>query len=373
MLASVLLVAMVPGASAANDQVLWGAHIQGAPMDPRLIDAFEARANKRAALVHWGEAWSHAGSYLPFQTSYFQAVRDRGSIPVLDWASWDYCCSEHQPQFNLSVVSSGAHDAYIAEWARAAAAWGHPFFLRLNPEMNGWWRPWSEQTNGNKSGDYVRAWRHVVDIFRAQGASNVTWVWCPNIVGPRSTPMAGLYPGDNYVDWTCMDGYNWGTDRKNDWQSFNEVFAGSWFNGGFNTYQLLLDTAPSKPIMIGETAASEDGGNKAAWISDMLLTQLPQNFPHVRALIWFDWNEGDPTLDWPIASSPTAQRAFVNGIASTYYATNQFATLEAGQIPARLPVVVAPAVVVPAPMPAEPTAMPDEPLPAEPEESSATE
>ena len=78
--------------------------------------------------------------------------------------------------------------------------------------MNGWWRPWSEQANGNHPGEFVAAWRHVVDIFRAQGATNVTWVWCPNIVGPKSQ-LTGLYPGDNYTDWVCMDGYNWGTDR----------------------------------------------------------------------------------------------------------------------------------------------------------------
>ena len=107
----------------------------------------------------------------------------------------------------------GHHDAYIREFAEAAKAWGHPFFLRFNWEMNGNWFPWSEGVNGNQPGEYVAAWRHVHDIFTQVGATNATWVWCPN-VDPASKlhDLASLYPGDAYVDWTGLDGYNWGTN-----------------------------------------------------------------------------------------------------------------------------------------------------------------
>lgn len=360
--ARILVLLALLGASAtpaladSSDQVYWGAHIPGTPGDPGMIDAFESAAGNHASLVQWGEAWFHGNSYQAFQTSYFQAVRDRGSIPVLDWGSWDHCCPESQPRFQLSTIISGSHDAFIKQWARSAAAWGHPFFLRFDAEMNGWWRPWSEQANGNHPGEFVAAWRHVVDIFRAEGATNATWVWCPNIVGPRSQ-LTGLYPGDNYTDWVCMDGYNWGTDRQNDWQTFNQVFGFSQYDGGYNTYQLLQDTAPGKPIMIGETASSENGGSKAAWITDMLTTQLPLNFPMVRALVWFDWNDNDPLLHWPIASSPAARQAFMSGISSPYYVGNQFGSLDGGPIVARMP----------APNPiSTATVAPPEPLPPPP-------
>jgi hypothetical protein len=89
--------------------------------------------------------------------------------------------------------------------------------------------------------------------------------------------------------------------------------------------------------MIAETASSENGGSKAAWITDMLTTQLPANFPNVKAFIWFDWNAGDPALSWPIESSATAQSAFAAGIASSYYATNEFGALATSPIPALNP------------------------------------
>jgi hypothetical protein len=158
-------------------------------------------------------------------------------------------------------------------------------------------------------------------------------VWCPNIVGPYSTAMAGLYPGDDYVDWTCMDGYNWGFDRGNEWLSFNQVFSGSPNYGNHDTYQELLALAPYKPIMIGETASSEQGGSKADWIQDMLELQLPVNYSAVKAFVWFDPDAGDPSLSWTINSSQPALRAFRNGIASGRYAGNAYATLEVSPIP----------------------------------------
>jgi beta-mannanase len=234
----------------------------------------------------------------------------------------------------LSAIANGAWDEYISQWAAAAAAWGKPFFLRFDHEMNGWWYPWSEQVNGNKPGEFVAAWRHVHDIFVQQGATNATWVWCPNVVGRWSTPMASMYPGDDYIDWACMDGYNWGFDRDNAWQSFGEVFSGGHPSyGPFDTYQELRSIAPAKPVMIGEIASSERGGSKAEWIRDMLQVQLPLNYPDVKAVVWFNPDGGDPTLSWAINSSNDALQAFKRGISSRAYAGNAYSTLDVSPIP----------------------------------------
>jgi hypothetical protein len=317
----------------APPSVYWGGYVGGWPEDTSAIDTFEQAATKRMSIIQWGQPWWRRGSYQPFQTAYFQQVRDRGGIPLIDWASWDTCCGPEQPEFNLQTIVNGDHDEYLTSWAQAARLWGHPFFVRLNPEMNGWWSPWSEQVNGNSPGDYVAAWQHVVDVFRGQGATNVTWVWCPNIIGQYSTPLDGLYPGDDYVDWTCMDGYNWGTDRGNAWQTFNQVFGFSTYNGGHNMYAELQALAPSKPIMIGETASSENGGSKPDWITQALRTDLLTAFPQVKALLWFNWNGNDPELGWTIDSSPEAQVAFADAIRLPAYASNQYKNLSVSPIP----------------------------------------
>jgi hypothetical protein len=329
----------VAGAQSARSlpsMVYWGASIDGYPANLSKLDDFEASVGKPMSLVQWGAPWKHRGQLLRFQRQYFDAIRARGSIPVLDWGSADSCCAEDQPDFALRTIIGGDWDDYLVAWAQDAHAWGHPFFLRFDHEMNGWWNPWSEQTTGNSPGEFVQAWRHVHDIFVQQGATNVTWVWCPNVVGPQSTPLAGLYPGDEYVDWTCMDGYNWGTDYNNVWQTFAQVFTGDPRLRSQDTYGQLVDLAPYKPMMIGETASSENGGSKAAWIGDMLDQQLPVNFTQIKALVWSDYISKDPNYanqSWPVETSADALAAFSRGIASPMYPANSYSTLNISPIP----------------------------------------
>jgi glycosyl hydrolase family 26 len=313
----------------AAQPILWGAYVDGVPWDSSKLSRFESET-KGMSIIHWGEAWYRNGGYQPFFPKDFQTVRDHGSIPMLDWGSWEVGKGVNQPGYRLATIANGAFDAYIADWARGAAAWGHPLFLRFDWEMNGWWQfPWAEQLNQNQPGDYVRAWQHVHDIFQQQGAANVSWVWCPNISSTGTTQLAAMYPGDSYVDWTCMDGYNHGGGSGDQWQSFKDVFAGSAYNANHNTYQELLDVAPDKPIMIGETATSRVGGDPGAWVSDALTQELPNEFPQVKALVWFNWNAGDPNLTWPIESSPATQNAFGASIRSDYFSSNQFGSLDA--------------------------------------------
>jgi beta-mannanase len=151
------------------------------------------------------------------------------------------------------------------------------------------------------------------DVFDAAGATNVTWVWCVNADPDHIyTPYSELYPGNSYVDWTGINGYNWGGSG---WRSFAKVFGSS--------YNSMLGLAPTKPIMIGETASAERGGSKAAWIRNALSTQLPRNFPRIKALLWFNWRVYEKNAWWPweIESSPRSQHAFANAIRSPYYAS----------------------------------------------------
>jgi len=274
------------------------------------------------------------GSDMPFQTSYFENTRHHGSIPLLDWGSSARGDGPLQPDFQLSTITAGLHDGYIHNWAEAAKAWGHPFFLRFDWEMNGNWQfPWSAQLNGNTASDYIWAWRHVHDVFAKVGATNVTWVWCPNVSSSTTLPYASLYPGDAYVDWTCLDGYN----KYNTWLGSNTIFTGAGINWLYDSYHELLAVAPNKPIMIGETASLEagDGGaKKAAWITDAFTVQLRDHLPAIKAVVWFNWDDNSPDYaTLPIESSLASTTAFANAIGSGYFAANEFANLNTSPIP----------------------------------------
>ncbi len=123
-----------------------------------------------------------------------------------------------------------------------------------------------------------------------------------------------------------MDGYNWGTDPAGHalgWQTFDEVFH--------QAYQAILAIAPTKPMMIGEVGSVELGGSKAGWITDMLSTQLPNNYPQVKAVAYFDENMGDG--NWPLESSTTSEQAWTAGIQSSHYVSNQFGSADTSPIP----------------------------------------
>ena len=345
--------APAPTPAPATTAAYWGAFSKnpitgGAPpWDMGEQDRLETMVGKKASLIPLTVYWQQSGQYYYFMgnskqyfpTTTMEAIRQRGSIPMLVWAAADNTLGVNQPNFRSSVVAGGAHDAYIRAFAQQARAWGKPFFVKLNWEMNGYWNwPWMEGKdngttipNGNQPGDFVRSWRHIHDIFVQEGATNATWVWCPNVADGWSAPFSQVYPGDTYVDWTCLHGYNWGNlYNPPGWQSFAQVFNSS-FNA--NSYQQVVGLAPAKPMMLGEWASTElgDGGTaKANWITDALNTQIPNNFPQVRAIVWYSVNDGQP---WPVDSTTPSLTAIRNSLASNFYKANTFGALPGTVIP----------------------------------------
>jgi hypothetical protein len=215
-----------------------------------------------------------------------------GSIPLVNW---------EPAGVDFNRIVDGSLDDTIRARAQGAKALGKPFFLDFAAEMNG-----DEAWGGNNPTLYVAAYRHIHDVFMAEGATNAVWAWCPNVTdveGGNSRTM-DYYPGDTYVDWTGVDGYNWGKGNGG-WQSFEEVFA--------RIYPLLA--AKDKPILIGEMASAEVDGNKAEWI-DAIIPTLRRKYPMIKGLVWFDVNK---ERDWRINSSPATLEAFARAARDPYF------------------------------------------------------
>ncbi len=309
---------------AVSPSIYYGVYESGWLNTLTRITSFERDAGKPVSMIMDGQGWGLTDGAQYFEPLWMNTIRQHGSIPVVEWGSWLYSAGVNQPTYALSRIINGSFDSYITRWAQDVKAWGHPLFICFDVEMNGAWYPWSEKVNGNKAGQFVQAWRHVHDLFTAEGVSNVSWVWSPNVENGNANPLTGLYPGDAYVDWVGMIGYNWGSVRPDlGWKTFAQVFG--------QTYADLGKLAPTKPLMIVETGSSEEGGSKAEWLTDAFSTQLPEAFPLIHAVVWF--NEPDQGEDWRIESSKTAQAAFAQAIASDTYATNAYATLNTSPIP----------------------------------------
>lgn len=267
---------------------------------PSLAGAARFGGSKGAGLVN---------VYVSFASQRFDSgAADRiaasGAVPMVTWLPCrDGELGPEQPAFSLRRIADGAFDEHIRGWAAGAAAWGEPLVLRFAPEMNGSWNPWSAGVNGNTARDYVLAWRHVHDLFDRAGAANVEWAWSPNVVMSGSPSLASLFPGDRYVDWVGVDGYNWGSSRSGSrWQSFAQVFGPTLTE---------VRALTRKPLMLAEVGSAEEGGNKAAWLEDFF-AQLRQN-PDIRAFVWFDFEK---EADWRVRSSVASAQAFAAGLDS---------------------------------------------------------
>ncbi len=288
------------------------------------VSVLERLLGKGMSLIALGSPFADCSSapceFFDFPTTAMDNVHAYGAIPFFNWSSQSLVSDQaaspiEMPEFQLADVIAGVYDGYIAQFAQAAARWGQPFFLRFDWEMNGNWFPWSEGVNGNQPGEYVAAWRHVHDIFASVGATNATWVWCPYVeVGHRFGSLKRLYPGNRYVDWTCMDGFNWANSPANPhrWQSFDSIFS--------STYRTLTrKVAPKKPIVLAEFASAGAPKSKARWIRDMF-KQLRTNYRRIRGLIWFD--RIDRGTDWVLESSRQATRAFARGVRNPAFRGN---------------------------------------------------
>jgi beta-mannanase len=311
-------------------RVALGAYVPKALDDPDILKAFTKSIGRDLDYLVWYEDWAN-GNFGDDQRAYLRTFDEANLTPVISWNPFDADGPKvDQPAYRLSKILNGNFNGYIDGWANGLAAYGNPVFLNFAHEMNGNWVPWGVDVNGNQTGDFVKVWRQIHDRFNAKGARNVRWVWMPNVTF-RGAPASldDVYPGDNYVDWIGMDGYNWGTSVywescpcQSSWQTFGDVFD--------KTYNKLLDLT-DKPIMIGETASSEEGGNKAHWIKDALQQQLPEAYPQIRAFTWFnkkatglDTNQHGEVVhtakvDWRVESSSASLDAFSSAVNSSYF------------------------------------------------------
>ncbi|MBM7439399.1 glycoside hydrolase family 26 protein [Streptomyces sp. HB132] len=215
-------------------------------------------------------------------------------VPLVNWEPFDV---------DFNDIIDGSLDATIEKQADGAKKLGKPFFLDFAAEMNeeeGW--------GGHDPEQYIAAYRHIHDVFEHRGAANVIWVWAPNVTdSPDAPDTMAYYPGDRYVDWTGVDGYNWGTSEPDfGWQSFTDRFG--------DIYGKLA--GKGKPIIICETASDEVGGSKAEWIRG-IVPGLKEEFPLIKALVWFDV---DKERHWQIDSSPETLAAYRRMAADPHFA-----------------------------------------------------
>lgn len=274
------------GPLAPNEGVLFGAHVQAPPgADPfQVVADLEAKLGRRLAIEHSYRPWD-----TPFPDGREQRNVAEGRIPLISWG-----------KTSTNEINAGQHDDLIRGRARGVRALGQPVLLRWFWEMGG-----NRNTaHAGSPNEYVAAWRRLRRLFADEGATNAAWVWCPDASDFATGRAQEFYPGDEEVDWTCADGYNFRhpARRSTTPRSFEDTFAA--FYG--------WASERPRPIMVGEYGVVEDGpGDKAAWVA-AAREALKTRFPAIAAVVYFHaTRERDGfTYDWRMDSSDSSLQAF---------------------------------------------------------------
>lgn len=281
-------------------------------LNPEKLKELENKIDKKVAIAHLFRGWHHLEE--ASLSADLNTLSDNGWRPMISANPYFFdSCTAPKGMTLYKAIWLGNCDQFLRRAAKNLKTVKEPFFFRFAWEMNVNSMEWSIQRTGSYNEEYINAWKRVHDIFKEEGVTNAIWVFSPQVDTPTTMDIAKLYPGDEYVDWVALDGYNWGKTRSwSSWQSFKDVF--------FNSYQKLHALAPSKPFMIAEVNSVEIGGDRASWYKDMLMNEIPNDFPDIKAIVFFNEDKTKQEgINWLIDSSSNSLDSFREAIQNPIY------------------------------------------------------
>jgi mannan endo-1,4-beta-mannosidase len=259
-----------------------GVYEAGSPAAYRPVADFARAAGRQPNLVGYYSGWGER-----FAASFAETVRMHGAATIVQIDPTDA---------SIPAIVAGSYDDYLRSYADSVREFGHAVVIGFGHEMNASWYPWGY--GHVPPATFIAAWRHIVTLFRGQGADNVTWLWTINADNPGTGPAKSWWPGPAYVTWVGIDGYYY---RRSD--TFATVFG--------QTIDQVRAFA-RKPVLLSETAVGPEAG-QAVKIQD-LFTGMHRY--KTLGLVWFDIAQHDGLYhqDWRIEDSPAAEAAIRLGV-----------------------------------------------------------
>lgn len=291
---------------------------------------FESKSKKRLAWSYFSNHW--LDGVIRFPKENVEICRRLGTIPYIRLQPWSRIEQDKpEPIFSMQAIIDGTFDEPLRAWAIEARDARTPIMIEFGPEVNGDWFPWSGKWNGGaettRYGDkrwpdgperFRDAYRHIIELFRDEGANNITWVlhvdtqWNPT---QNWNKLKYYYPGDSYIDWIGLSVFG-PQLLSHDWDPFEVLVKNFW--------PQIDEVTKSKPILISEYASIESPtqrNRKAKWIKDALESISSGRFPRVKGATYWNsagWSE-DPRLSFEIDTSLESLTAYRAEIAKPFW------------------------------------------------------
>jgi len=259
-----------------------GVQAPGAPDSLKPVQSFAAAAGARPNLIGQYVSWNH-----PLDN---QAVTNAWSYGALYYMVWE------PYHTTIAAIADGRSNAYLSRFAQQVRALNLPVAISFGHEFNGFWYPWG--TTGTTAAQFVAAWRLIHRLFAAAHATNVIWVWNPNVISAEpQLDLSAYYPGDAYVDWVGVTGY---------------FTAGGpvTFDGLYGPTMQEIRGFTTKPFIIAETSVQT--GPNAATAAQNLVSGMRQR-SDVLGFVWFNYDKAG--VDWRLESRPPVRTAVAAGLA----------------------------------------------------------
>jgi glycosyl hydrolase family 26 len=301
----------------AQSQTLLGIYYGNQGWKMEQVQAVETWQGKKHAVVNLFTDWTNTTKVMDnlFGQQLPNAWKN-GNVPLVTWEPF----TGGQTPSDIEVrIAAGQYNTYITNWAgRMKAFLSGPdgvygngddrrAYLRLGHEMNGNWYPWSPAVGGNSPTEYVAMWVRVREVFNALklDSAHLQWIWCVNAEDVGGFAAEQFYPGNDYVDWVAIDGYNWGASQTwSTWKSPADIY------GPMLARMRAITTKPVALTEFASTSATASGASvpaKSTWISDLFAYAGPNQ---IKMLVWFNQ---DKETDWAIFGGANGDGTFKFG------------------------------------------------------------
>jgi hypothetical protein len=235
-------------------------------------------------------------------SAYDAAVVARGQILHLDIDARDYSGAD-RTTVTWRAVADGTYDASLAAQARGVAGLGVPVFVTFDHEPDQ-----ASRAAAGTPADFVAAWRHVHQLFTAQGATNAVWVWV--VMGLPQTFASSLafWPGNDVVSWISWEAYDHagcdsGPADPSRYRTFETAILG--FYDYLHAHGAEAGIDVSKPMMISESGTVQLPGAESPthdWFDEA--PGVLRAHPQIRALTLWDHTGSSPGCDFRFTLDP---------------------------------------------------------------------
>lgn len=238
----------------------------------------ESKLGRRFDISYHYHDFSGPGNqaYGAIPARYEMAMAASGHVIFDDWAPRIFSTGQ---QLKWADVAAGRYDSsVVVPVARLIKAWGQPIMLSIDHEMD------LRVGSSGTTTEYVAMYRHIHDVFAAQGVTNVIWVWTTTGYSGRFGMFPSLYPGNAYVDWIGWDPYNFNTcqNPNGTWKTFQQTIDPmyEWLeSNGFGDKPFILPEWGTVPDPSDSSAAAE-------WYRDV--PGVLAAHPNIKAAIQWD-------------------------------------------------------------------------------------